>query len=119
MIGHRSHRRSRRPRTDRRRRHSPDAPRRSALRIRNAAAKSLTPAHDEGRSPYAINLAVGLTDTYPHLRHLVFSTTLESHDPAIEIVRSSALDRVRELKAEEGLAPCPRMSLQRILISIR
>ena len=56
----------------------------------------------EGRASYEIGLAAGLTDAYPHLRHLVFSTTLESHDPAVEIVRSGALDRVRALKAEDG-----------------
>lgn len=56
----------------------------------------------EGRASYEIGLAAGLTDAYPHLRHLVFSTTLEGHDPAVEIVRSEALDRVRALKAEEG-----------------
>ncbi|WP_309105974.1 dihydrofolate reductase family protein [Arthrobacter sp.] len=56
----------------------------------------------EGRASYEIGLAAGLTDAYPHLRHLVFSTTLESRDPAVEIVRSGALERVRALKAEEG-----------------
>lgn len=56
----------------------------------------------EGRASYEIGLAGGLTDAYPHLRHLVFSTTLESRDPAVEIVRSGALERVRALKAEEG-----------------
>ncbi|WP_218712282.1 dihydrofolate reductase family protein [Arthrobacter sp. BF1] len=56
----------------------------------------------EGRASYEIGLAAGLTDAYPHLHHLVFSTTLESQNPSVEIVRSNALDRVRELKAEEG-----------------
>ncbi|MBD5784831.1 dihydrofolate reductase family protein [Cellulosimicrobium terreum] len=57
----------------------------------------------EGRSSYEVGLAAGLTDAYPHLRHLVFSTTMEtSPDPAVEIVRGDALDRVRELKAEPG-----------------
>ncbi|UYQ78707.1 dihydrofolate reductase family protein [Glutamicibacter sp. JL.03c] len=56
----------------------------------------------EGRSSYEVGLAAGTTDAYPHLRHLVFSTTLTSQDPAIEIVRSDALDRVRQLKAEAG-----------------
>lgn len=56
----------------------------------------------EGRASYAIGLAAGLTDAYPHLRHLVFSTTLQSQDPAVEIVRSDALGRVRALKSEEG-----------------
>lgn len=56
----------------------------------------------EGRASYEIGLTAGLTDAYPHLRHLVFSTTLESQDPAVEIVRSDALGRVRFLKSEEG-----------------
>lgn len=56
----------------------------------------------EGRASYEIGLAAGITDAYPHLRHLVFSTTLESQDPAVEIVRSEALDRVHTLKTEEG-----------------
>lgn len=56
----------------------------------------------EGRASYEIGLAAGLTDAYLHLRHLVFSTTLESRDPAVEIVRSHALKRVQALKAEEG-----------------
>ncbi|POH61165.1 dihydrofolate reductase family protein [Arthrobacter glacialis] len=56
----------------------------------------------EGRASYEVGLAAGLTDAYPHLRHLVFSTTLESRDPAVEIVGSGAVDRVRALKAEAG-----------------
>ncbi|WP_104089906.1 dihydrofolate reductase family protein [Arthrobacter sp. GMC3] len=56
----------------------------------------------EGRASYEIGLAAGLTNAYPHLRHLVFSTKLESQDPAVEIVRDNAMERVRALKAEEG-----------------
>lgn len=56
----------------------------------------------EGRASYEIGLDADLTDAYPHLRHLVFSTTLESRDRAVEIVRSDALNRVRALKAEQG-----------------
>jgi dihydrofolate reductase len=56
----------------------------------------------EGRGSYEIGLAAGLTDAYPHLRHLVFSTTLKTQDPAIEVVRTDALARVRALKNEEG-----------------
>ncbi|MET0811809.1 MAG: dihydrofolate reductase, partial [Microbacterium sp.] len=58
----------------------------------------------EGRSSYEIGLAAGLTDAYPHLRHLVFSTTMtESRDANVELVADAALDRIRALKAEEGL----------------
>ncbi|WP_130177094.1 dihydrofolate reductase family protein [Cryobacterium sp. SO1] len=56
----------------------------------------------EGRASYEIGLAAGLTDAYPHLRHLVFSTTLQSQDSAVEVVRSDALACVRALKAEKG-----------------
>ena len=58
----------------------------------------------EGRASYEVGLAAGLTDAYPHLRHLVFSTSMTtSPDPAVELVRSDALGRVRALKAESGL----------------
>ncbi|WP_406450518.1 dihydrofolate reductase family protein [Streptomyces sp. NBC_00876] len=57
----------------------------------------------EGRRSYEIGLKAGLTDAYPHLRHLVFSRTLgESPDPAVEIVASDPVARVKELKQEEG-----------------
>jgi dihydrofolate reductase len=58
----------------------------------------------EGRGSYEVGLAAGLTDAYPHLRHLVFSTSMTtSPDPAVELVGGDALDRVRTLKAESGL----------------
>lgn len=57
----------------------------------------------EGRASYEVGTAAGLADAYPHLRHLVFSTTLAAADsPDIEIVGGDGLDRVRDLKAEEG-----------------
>lgn len=57
----------------------------------------------EGRRTYEVGLRAGITDAYPHLRHLVFSTTLtESPDPAVELVASDPVARVRELKQEEG-----------------
>lgn len=57
----------------------------------------------EGRASYEVGVAAGLDDAYPHLRHLVFSTTLTTAaGPDIEVVRSDALDRVRTLKREEG-----------------
>ncbi|PRZ42452.1 dihydrofolate reductase [Antricoccus suffuscus] len=57
----------------------------------------------EGRVSYETGLAAGLDDAYPHLRHLVFSTTLSTVAGAnIELVTGDALDRVRDLKAEEG-----------------
>ncbi|MET7645745.1 dihydrofolate reductase family protein [Streptomyces sp. NPDC005426] len=57
----------------------------------------------EGRRSYEIGLKAGVTNAYPHLRHLVFSRTLgESPDPAVEIVATDPGARVRELKQEEG-----------------
>jgi dihydrofolate reductase len=59
----------------------------------------------EGRSTYEIGLAAGVTKAYPHLRHLVFSTTMpHSPDPTVELVAADAAQTVRRLKAEEGLA---------------
>ncbi len=56
----------------------------------------------EGRASYEVGLAAGTTDAYRHLRHLVFSTTLKSHNPDVEIVPGSARQRVRQLKNESG-----------------
>lgn len=58
----------------------------------------------EGRRSYEIGLAAGIDDAYPHLRHLVVSTTLgEAPAAAVEVVAGDPLARVRELKAEDGL----------------
>jgi dihydrofolate reductase len=57
----------------------------------------------EGRATHQIGLDAGVPDAYPHLRHLVFSTTLETVDPMIELVSTAPLTRVRELKAESGM----------------
>lgn len=58
----------------------------------------------EGRRSYRIGLDAGVTDAYPHLRHYVFSTTLgDSPDPAVEVVGTDPVAKVRELKSEEGL----------------
>jgi len=58
----------------------------------------------EGRASYELGLAAGLDDAYPHLRHVVVSSTLgERADVPVEIVREDPLARVRELKAEDGL----------------
>ncbi|MFB6769085.1 MULTISPECIES: dihydrofolate reductase family protein [unclassified Streptomyces] len=57
----------------------------------------------EGRRSYEIGLEAGITDAYPHLRHLVFSRTLtESPDPAVELVADDPVDKVRQLKREDG-----------------
>lgn len=58
----------------------------------------------EGRSTYEIGLAAGITNAYPHLRHLVFSTTMgQSPDPTAELVATDPAQAVRDLKAEAGL----------------
>jgi dihydrofolate reductase len=58
----------------------------------------------EGRGSYEIGLAEGVTNAYPHLRHLVFSTTMgQSPDPTVELVAADPLQAVRSLKAEDGL----------------
>ncbi|MER7759834.1 dihydrofolate reductase family protein [Streptomyces sp. NPDC097619] len=57
----------------------------------------------EGRRSYEIGLAAGITDAFPHLRHLVFSRTLtESPDPAVRVVAEDPTAVVRALKKEEG-----------------
>ncbi|MGV9884163.1 dihydrofolate reductase family protein [Streptomyces sp. NPDC003006] len=57
----------------------------------------------EGRRTYMIGVDAGQPNCYPHLRHLVFSRTLtEAPDPGIELVASDPVERVRELKREEG-----------------
>jgi dihydrofolate reductase len=58
----------------------------------------------EGRRSFELGTKAGIADAYSHLRHLVFSTSLEA-DPAtaVEIVEGDPIERVRELKAEAGL----------------
>ncbi|MGX1975173.1 dihydrofolate reductase family protein [Streptomyces kronopolitis] len=57
----------------------------------------------EGRRSYEIGLKAGLTDAYPHLRHLVFSRTMaQSPDPAVELVADDPVATVRALKAAPG-----------------
>ncbi|MDX3458127.1 dihydrofolate reductase [Streptomyces sp. ME02-8801-2C] len=55
----------------------------------------------EGRRSYQIGLDAGVTNAYPHLRHLVFSRTLDHNpDPGVEVVATDPVATVRELKAE-------------------
>jgi dihydrofolate reductase len=57
----------------------------------------------EGRRSYQIGLDMGVANAYPHLRHLVFSRTLDSSpDPAVEVVASDPVTEVKRLKAEPG-----------------
>lgn len=57
----------------------------------------------EGRRSFELGLAAGLPDAYPHLRHLVVSSTLEGDaESAVEIVSDDPVGRIRELKGEPG-----------------
>lgn len=57
-----------------------------------------------GRRTYEPALQVGVTDPYAHLRTIVFSSTLaDPADPNVEIVRTDPVERVRQVKAEDGL----------------
>lgn len=57
----------------------------------------------EGSTSYQIGLDAGLDDAYPHLRHLVFSTTRqELPGTSVELVSHDALARVRELKQDDS-----------------
>jgi dihydrofolate reductase len=56
-----------------------------------------------GRSTYQPGLDLGVTSPYAHLRQCVFSTTItESPDPDVEIVSGDPIEKVRELKQEDG-----------------
>ncbi|MEV3920727.1 dihydrofolate reductase family protein [Actinomadura coerulea] len=56
----------------------------------------------EGRRSYQIGLEAGVTDAFPHLRHVVFSRTLtESPDPAVELA-INPVQTVRDLKRQDG-----------------
>jgi dihydrofolate reductase len=57
-----------------------------------------------GRRTYEIGLAAGVTNAYPHLRHVVFSRTLGvSPDPTVEVTGSDPVETVRALKLEAGM----------------
>ncbi|MGP3977153.1 dihydrofolate reductase family protein [Streptomyces sp. 8N114] len=55
----------------------------------------------EGRKSYEVGLAAGVSNAYPHLRHLVFSRTLtQSPDPDVEIVADDPASTARKLKQD-------------------
>ncbi|MET1007612.1 MAG: dihydrofolate reductase family protein [Propionibacteriaceae bacterium] len=56
-----------------------------------------------GRGTYEPASALGITSPYAHLRQLVVSSTATVDDPAVEVVTTDPVGRVRELKAEQGL----------------
>jgi dihydrofolate reductase len=56
----------------------------------------------QGRTTYQPALDIGLTSPYAHLRQYVVSTTYESPDPAVEVISTDLVGRIRELKAQDG-----------------
>lgn len=57
----------------------------------------------EGRRSYQVGLDAGVANAYPHLRHVVFSSTLaQSPDPTVELTADDPLEKVRQLKVTEG-----------------
>ena len=77
------------------------APARRALSIDGPALVFDTVV--EGRHSYEIGLAAGMTNAYPHLRHIVFSRSMAaSPDPDVEVVHSDPAQFVRELKSAPG-----------------
>lgn len=53
-----------------------------------------------GRRTYQPALDAGITSPYPHLRQIVFSTSLDGQAPGVEVVSGDAAELVRELKTE-------------------
>jgi dihydrofolate reductase len=56
-----------------------------------------------GRRTLEPALQAGLASGYPHLRQLVFSTTLPTDQPEVEVVTTDPVAAVRALKATDGL----------------
>jgi dihydrofolate reductase len=57
----------------------------------------------EGRGSYQVGLDAGITNAYPHLRHIVFSKTLDPDgDLTVEVTAEDPVAVVRRLKTEDG-----------------
>lgn len=56
----------------------------------------------QGRATFQPALDIGATSPYAHLRQYVVSTTYESPDPAVEVISADVVERIRQLKAEDG-----------------
>lgn len=57
----------------------------------------------EGRHSFEIGIAAGMTNAYPHLRHIVFTRSMtHSPDPGVEIVSTDPAQFVRDLKSTPG-----------------
>ncbi|MET0813084.1 MAG: dihydrofolate reductase family protein, partial [Microbacterium sp.] len=77
------------------------APARQAMNIEGPGLEFDTVV--EGRGSYEIGLAGGLTDAYPHLRHIVFSQTMSAGPNSdVRFVSSDPARFVRQLKTEPG-----------------
>lgn len=55
-----------------------------------------------GRRTYQPALDAGISSPYPHLRQIVFSTSLTSQVPDVEVVGGDAVGLIRKLKEEDG-----------------
>ncbi|MFC9690293.1 dihydrofolate reductase family protein [Kribbella sp. NPDC056951] len=57
-----------------------------------------------GRKTWELGRDLGHTNSYPRLRNIVFTQTLpESPDPTVEFVATDPVQRVQDLKREDGL----------------
>jgi len=56
----------------------------------------------QGLATYRPALDIGVTSPYAHLRQYVVSTTHDSSDPAVEVISTDVVDRIKQLKAENG-----------------
>ena len=55
-----------------------------------------------GRHTYQPALDAGIASPYPHLRQVVFSTTLSPESNGVEVTQANPVARMRELKAADG-----------------
>ena len=56
----------------------------------------------QGRSTYEPALDAGIASPFAHLRQFVVSASLQQPDPAVEVISADVVERIRELKAEDG-----------------
>jgi dihydrofolate reductase len=57
----------------------------------------------QGRATFQPALDIGVTSPYAHLQQILVTTSMtESPDPDVEIVSSGVVERIRQLKAEDG-----------------
>lgn len=58
----------------------------------------------QGRGTWEKGVQDGMTNAYQHLRNIVFTRTItESPDPTVEFVATDPIEKVRELKREDGM----------------